>query len=61
MKQVKIPIAVAVIVLAFVWIVGIGGGIQNGTCGLMSGLLQAAVAVGLECAGFKALGREGEA
>ncbi len=56
MKQFKTPIAVAVIVLAFLWIVGIGGGIENGTCGLVSGLVQAAVAVGLEWAGFKAIG-----
>jgi len=57
-KKFKTPLAVVVIVLAFVWIVGIGGGIENGTCGLMSGLAQAAVAVGLEWAGFKVLGRE---
>ena len=58
MKQFKTPIAMVVIVLAFVWVVGIGGGIENGTCGLMSGLVQAAVAVGLEWAGFKVLRRE---
>lgn len=55
MKKFKTPLAVVVIVLAFVWIIGIGGGIENGTCGLMSGLAQAAVAVGLEWAGFKVL------
>lgn len=61
MKQIKIPAAVAVIVLAFFWIVGIGGGIENGTCGITSGLLQAAVAVALEWVGLKALGKEGQA
>ena len=55
MKQFKTPIAMVVIVIAFFWIAGIGGGIENGTCGLMSGLAQAAVAVGLEWAGFKTL------
>ena len=60
MKQFKTPIAVAVIVLAFMWIVGIGGGIENGTCGLVSGLVQAAVAVSLEWIGFKALEKEGK-
>lgn len=57
-KQFKTPIAVAVIVLSFVWIVGIGGGIENGTCGLVSGLVQVSVAVGLEWVGFKWLGKE---
>lgn len=61
MKQFKTPIAVAVIVIAFFWIVGIGGGIENGTCGLVSGLVQAAVAVCLEWLGFKALKKEGQA
>lgn len=61
MKQFKTPIAVAVIILAFFWIVGIGGGIENGTCGITSALVQAAVAAGLEWAGFRALGKEEEA
>lgn len=61
MKQFKTPIAVAVIVLAFIWSVGICGGIENGTCGLMSAIVQGAVAVGLEWAGFGALKKEGEA
>lgn len=61
MKKFKTPIAVAVIVLAFMWIVGIGGGIENGTCGILCGLVQAAMAVGLEWIGFKMIGKEDEA
>ena len=57
MKQFIKPIAVAVILFAFVWVVGIVGGIENGTCGITIGLVQAVAAVGLEWSGFMLLGR----